>query len=180
VDTLPDSIRGLIISRIDQLSTAAQEVVRIAAVYDESFSTAMLQFVREQDEIATENLVKQLVEQQIFEVVDGDRYAFQHGVTQHAVYETLTRFQRQKLHLKIADYFNKQEGIEANILQKVHHTLKAGMLALAVELLTKAAQRAEDEQGDIEQAAELYSKALEIFPDDSNLQEQLARLQAQA
>ena len=56
-----------------------------------------------------------------------------------------------------------------------YHLVKSGLLPEAVEIVTSAAEDAE-QNGDIERAVELYSRALDIFPDERSIAAQLQRL----
>jgi predicted ATPase len=115
-----------------------------------------------------------LIQLQIFEPQDNG-YHFRHGLAQQAVYEELTRLQRQKLHLKTAEYYSHMTESEQVVLIRVNHLLKAGMPTLAMSVVIKAANQAE-ERGEISLAQELYARGLDIFPDDHDAQQALERL----
>jgi predicted ATPase len=173
-DELPDNVRGLVISRIDRLSNEARQIVRAAAVLEDDFTLDELVFVSEMsDPEAAHALVEQLLKLQLFEDNLDASYRFQHGVTQQAVYEELTRLQRQKFHLRAADLYGESENPN-HIRKMVHHLQKAGNPTRAVALITEAAKRAEA-NGNLDQAIECYTIALEILPDERT-QEQLNRL----
>jgi class 3 adenylate cyclase/tetratricopeptide (TPR) repeat protein len=177
LSTLPDNIRGLAISRVDRVSPDARLLVRAAAVLDHAFTAKQLAYIAElgmAEDI--EGLIEELMVYQIIEYVPPEAYGFKHGVTQQAVYEELTRLQRQKLHLRTAEYFRQYEDTLAYSVSIVYHLLKAGAAQKAVGFLGDIAQEAEN-AGNSSVAIELYSRALEIFPDDSTLLEKLERLQ---
>jgi adenylate cyclase len=165
VADLPDNVRGLVISRMDRLPADARQMVRAAAVLEDNFSLAELDFISAVD--------NPNVTQQLFENSDGNIYRFQHGVTQQAVYEELTRLQRQNFHLKVADMYGETDNADT-VRKVVHHLQKAGAITRAADYMNKAARRAE-EKGDIDQAIENYTISLEIFQ-DAAVQEQLNRL----
>jgi tetratricopeptide (TPR) repeat protein len=174
VDELPDNVRGLVISRIDRLSNEARQIVRAAAVLEDDFTLDELVFVSEMTDLeAVHALVEQLLKLQLFEDNQDGTYRFQHGVTQQAVYEELTRLQRQKFHLRVAGLYGESENPD-HIRKMVHHLQRAGNPTRAVALITEAAKRAEA-NGNLDQAVECYTIALEILPDD-RIQEQLNRL----
>lgn len=175
--TLPDNIRGLAISRVDRVSPDARLLVRAAAVLDHEFNTKQLAYIADlglpED---VEALIEELLVYQIIEYIPVDQYEFKHGVTQQAVYEELTRLQRQKLHLRTAEYFRQYEDALAYSANIVYHLLKAGAAQKAVGFLGEIAEQAAT-AGEISQAIELYSRAIEIFPDDSTLHARLEQLQ---
>jgi len=113
---------------------------------------------------------------QILEIHEenGD-YRFKHGVMQQALYEELTRHQRQDIHQKIADYFAEQDDSGQQILNHIFHLIRAGNPTQAVTLVMDSAQSAESE-GDVDQALELYTRALELLPDEERIKEELERL----
>jgi class 3 adenylate cyclase len=175
LEAVPDNIRGLVISRVDRLPNVARALVRTAAVLGESFSAESLAFtseIEDKDEVPT--VIEELVTLNIFEKRSGDEYRFRHGITQQAVYEELSRLQRQKLHRKVAEFYRSEMHLEQNLLILVDHLLRGGDPLGAVRELDIAAERAQA-KGDRDQALELYAKALEIFPEDRDL---LTKLEA--
>lgn len=176
LEAVPDDIRGLVISRVDRLSADARTLIRAGAVFGDRFSQVELMVVSELSESVVARTFQQLLDIQIFEDSQDGFYRFKHGVTQQAVYEELTRIQRQNLHLKVADYFEQNLEAEQNIISLVHHLIRGGKLLEAVETFRTAAENAEA-NSNIEQALEFYTLALEIYPDDKDLQANIERLQ---
>ncbi|HLA42816.1 MAG TPA: adenylate/guanylate cyclase domain-containing protein, partial [Aggregatilineales bacterium] len=159
VDALPTSIRGLIISRIDRLSSDARAILRAAAALEDRFSVGALSHISEINNIDyTLQILTDLSDLQILAYEEKDTYfKFRHGVTQQAIYEQLTRAQRQKLHENAAEYFAKQDDSITQILNIADHLMKAGQISRAVTAITKAAKQAE-QNADIERVLELYSR----------------------
>ncbi len=58
----------------------------------------------------------------------------------------------------------------------VYHWVKGGMPMRGIELVTATAEQAEANQ-QIDQAIELYTHAIEIFPHDESLRLKLERLE---
>jgi predicted ATPase len=177
VDALPDNVRGLVISRIDLLSMTARHIVRAAAVIEDNFSPDSLRVVADiQEETQFQSAFDTLVELQIFEDLENGMYRFKHGVAQQAVYEELSRLQRQKLHLRVAEYLETLQDVEETILNRIYHLIQGGNQTKAMADLNEAAQRAEDAK-DIDQALELCTRALELFPYNAELPKEIERLQ---
>jgi class 3 adenylate cyclase len=176
-DSVPDSIRGLIISRIDRLEPEARQVLRAAAILDDQITLNNLMFLTDfQDPSQIKTLLEQLVYFQLLEESPEGPYRFKHGVTQQALYEEMTRYQRHKLHERIAQHY--QQGDKTNLFRAAFHLQRAGKLRQAADLMVTAAQEAEQAQ-QLDYAADLYNRALEIFPDDNLVQEKLLQLQQQ-
>lgn len=175
-EDIPDNVRGLVISRIDRLDSNPRELLRIASVLGDTFTRSSLAAISEMPPAEIEVHFGYLAQLQLLEAINEEMIRFRHGVTQQAIYEELSRLQRQRLHLKIAEHMQQLDDHEETVLTTVYHLSKAGAPSRAVAVLTSSAQKSES-SGDKAKALELYRKALEIFPDDDNLQEQIARLQ---
>jgi class 3 adenylate cyclase/RecA/RadA recombinase len=174
---VPDDVRELIMSRIDRLPAESQAVLRVAAVLGADFSQEALAAVGEHAEpnkLAA--ILHDLLQAQIL-VAHDQVYNFRHGMTQQAVYDTLSRMQRQKIHRQAAEYLSKQPDSQRHTLEIASHYVRGGLPPRAMEIVTTAAERAEAD-GKIEQAIELYTNALELFPQEQNVQSQLDRLKA--
>jgi class 3 adenylate cyclase len=177
-ETLPDNVRALIISQVDRLSPNTRVVVQIASVYGDGFSEAALLATGEFDsQINLTGCLDELVSNQIIEAQADNVYRFRHGLTQSAIYETLNRLQRQKLHRAAAEFWTSQDDSDRNLLVVAYHQSRGGMVMRAIGLICDAADQAEQNQ-EIDRAIDLYTHALEIFPNDESLRVQLERLKA--
>lgn len=178
-DALPDDIRGLVISRIDRLPADSKELVRAAAVLGDTFNLDELAYLTDATPAESSGHINNLTALQLFEQLEAERETntlrFKHGVTQHAVYEELTLSQRQRMHLRAADFYKNAPKTEQNTLRVVNHLMRAENRVMALQELLKAAQEAEAEQN-IELALELHTQRLEISPDDEAIKDEIARL----
>lgn len=174
---LPDDIRELILSRVDRLSAEKQEILRLGSVLDTNFTKEMLITLGERED--EQNLSKDLhdlVTSQMIERYNDGSYGFRHGVTKRTMYEKLSRYERQKLHRVIAEYWLSQEADQdRNLLMIAHHLVKAGSIMRAMEIIQMAATKAEENK-DIERALELYARAQELLPNDESIKQNLERL----
>lgn len=176
IDALPDDIRKLIISRIDRLSSHAQHALRAASVLGEEFTVDALAAVSDVHETNELNAaLRELVHAQVIEEGLENTYHFRHGLTRVAMYETLPRILRQKLHRLAAEYLTKHTDWERSLIQVAHHWMNGGMPMRGIQIVNDAAENAEA-SGSIERAIELYLNALEIFPSEKSWQTQLERL----
>jgi hypothetical protein len=123
-----------------------------------------------------EIILRELCQADIIEQnIGSSSYRFRHGMTQRAVYESLARLVRQKLHRTAAEYWAKQPF--ARPLRVAHHWLNGGMPLRAIETINQAAEAAEAKH-DNAGAIELYTAALEILPSEKSWRTQIERLQA--
>ncbi len=174
VDALPEDVRKLVISRVDRLGPAAQTTLRSAAVLGEEFTAEALWAVTGVETLEDlDAVLRELTQADIIESAFASNYRFRHGMTQRAIYESLPRLLRQKLHRTAAEYWSKQAA--ARPLMVAHHWLHGGMPLRAIETINDAAEAAEAKH-DSNGAIELYTAALEILPNEKSWQTQLERL----
>ena len=104
---LPDSIQGVVLSRIDRLPEAPKLTLKVASVIGRIFAFDLLQQTHpgQPDEEALKEQV-QLLEERDFarlEVLQRLIYLFKHTVTRDAAYETLLFDQRRQLHRAVGE-----------------------------------------------------------------------------
>lgn len=180
IDALPDDARKLIISRVDQLRPKAQAALRAAAVFGEDFTEeALMALSGVANSLEMGEILHDLTRAELLEVGINRLYAFRHGLTQYAVYETMPRLLRQKLHAAAADYLLNQPDWERQPLNVAHHWLRSGKVTRVLEFVTQAGEKAE-QAGNIEQAIELFAYAQQINPSDKMLQTRLEQLRSES
>ncbi|NJL93936.1 MAG: AAA family ATPase [Anaerolineae bacterium] len=173
-ETVPDSVRGLVISLLDHLPAEVREVAQVAAVLGDPFSMQDLRLVGEFSPMVLPQRMAMLEAHHFIEA-EMERvgmYRFTNGITHQAIYEELSRLHRQKLHLRVATYLAKQTDLASAIVARSDHLIKAGAPTQALAVLTEAAEAAQA-ANDYETAADLFGRALEILPTDSTLQTNL-------
>jgi predicted ATPase len=176
LDALPENVRELVISRIDRLPPELKHLVSVAAVLGEDFKPDELSAVSELANLDEVNAaLQELLKLQLLTERENGVYSFRHGMTEAVIYETLSRAQRLKLHRSAVNYWRGQTDEKARPITLAYHLLKCGLLPAAIEIVTTAAEEAEQKQ-DIDGAVELYTHALTIFPDEKSIQTQLERL----
>jgi class 3 adenylate cyclase len=176
VEMLPDDVRELVISRLDSFSPQAQTVLRAASALAEDFMVDALQAVGEIDNrVQLRAILVDLSKAQMLEQMSEDVYRFRHGLTQSVIYESLSRAQRLKLHRLAVRYWREHREISYQPVVLAYHLMKCGLLPEAIEVVTSAADDAE-QSGNIDRAIELYTHAQNIFPDEHSIGAQLERL----
>lgn len=176
-DALPENVRELMMSDFDRLPPDAQLVVRAASVLTDFFSLPALQAVSEMSDSAQlTTLVGDLIEARIFCEVESNGYSFRHRMMQEAVYASLPRSQRLRLHRAGAAYWQQQPESEAQVMGLAYHLSRSGLLPAAMEVITRYAEQAQA-KGDIDAAIGLYTHALTIFAEEKSIQLQLEALQ---
>jgi class 3 adenylate cyclase len=101
---LPNTIQGVIMSRIDRLEAQALDTLRYAAVIGRSFSQALLESVSPRGAIVKAHLEKlqdlELVFQQ--SISPELEYIFKHFVTREVIYNSILVKRRKVIHLEVA------------------------------------------------------------------------------
>jgi DNA-binding CsgD family transcriptional regulator len=105
---IPDSLRDLLLTRVDTLPDAAQRVLRVAAVGGSRFGHDLLTRVAGIDEGELESALRVAVAAQLI-IVDADGgYEFRHALVREAVHDDLLPGEHARLHARYA------EAIEAD------------------------------------------------------------------
>ncbi len=176
LETMPDDVRELVISRLDSFSPDEQLVLRAASALVEEFFFKALQAVAEiNDADRLRGILDNLSGAQMLEPVSEDVYRFRHGLTQRVIYESLARVERLKLHRLAARFWREHREVSYQPIVLAFHLVKSGLLPEAIEIVTTAAEEAEH-NGDLDRAVELYTHALGIFPDEHSIGTELIRL----
>jgi len=136
--TLPDTLHGLILARIDRLPSERQFVIKVAAVIGRAFAYTPLQHVVTQyatmiDESLKAHLTALTQADFTFvETLEPDlTYLFKHIITQEAAYQTLLFSQRRELHRLVAEWYETSGewsvvgGQRISSLPTIHYPLLA-------------------------------------------------------
>ena len=141
---LPESLHSLILSRIDGLSEAPRQTLKVASVVGRSFAAPMLPGaypeigalpeVRAQLAVLTEaDLVNVDVEAE-------QTYLFKHAITQQVAYENLPFSLRSLLHERVGGYIERSEpdAIDRHLDLLAHHFWHTDNLPKKREYLQRA------------------------------------------
>ena len=112
--TFPDTIQGVITSRIDGVSARQQLVLKVASVIGRIFAYKILHDidpVESSDDVLQADLAAlEKLEITPLETPEPDlTYIFRHIITQEVVYELLTFSQRKRLHQATAEWYEKEQ-----------------------------------------------------------------------
>ncbi len=106
---LPETVEAVIRTRLDRLSSADREVLRVASVAGREFSRVVLQqsiqdqsqLMRSMESLKSIGLIQQMT------VVPEATYKFKHVLTRQVVYESILPHQRKLLHNTVGDSLEK-------------------------------------------------------------------------
>lgn len=146
-DTLeiPDSLRALLQSRLDDLSEVNRAIVKVAAAIGQRFSLSVLESLFSDDLMPGElqDHMEALIAARI--VIPGaqrDSFEFRHVLSREVVYNSLTRAQQADMHRRIGDWLERKEvGVSPAVL--AHHFELGGDYSRAIQYHLQAAIEAE-------------------------------------
>jgi class 3 adenylate cyclase/tetratricopeptide (TPR) repeat protein len=115
--TLPDTIQGIVLSRIDRLPPEEQLALKVAAVIGRTFAYATLhdtlgEHVETSDRLLRGHLDNFMrLDLTLLEAPEPElTYIFKHIITQEVAYETLLFAQRRQLHRTVALWYERTFG----------------------------------------------------------------------
>jgi class 3 adenylate cyclase/tetratricopeptide (TPR) repeat protein len=182
---LPDTIQGIVLSRIDRLPPEEQLTLKVAAVIGRTFGyTALHDTLGEHMEI-THRLLRRYLDDLThldltpLEAPEPDlTYLFKHIITQEVAYETLLFAQRRQLHRTVAEWYegaygdgadlDAREGLDSSLAPYypllVYHWHQAGIDDRERHYAGLAGKWAAAQYANVE-AAGYLSRALELTPE---------------
>ena len=145
----PNTIQGIINSRIDRLDPAQQLMLKVASVIGRLFAYRTLYDIHplESDKPGLLNYLSNLEE---FEITLLDRpepdlaYIFKHMITQEVTYTLLLYTQRQELHQAVASWYEKSYADDLSPYYPLlaYHWQRAKVTHKAIDYLEKAGEQA--------------------------------------
>lgn len=171
--TLPGTIQGLILARLDRLPGECQLTLKVAAVIGRSFAYRPLFHVLNLHNAIPEAGLKQFLDTMtsldltgLIAVEPEPAYVFKHIVTHEVAYETLLFGQRRQLHLAVAEWYeaafsNRPDEIASTL---AYHFGRAGAGEKALVYLLKAGERAARLYA-LQEAIDHFRNALQILTD---------------
>jgi class 3 adenylate cyclase/tetratricopeptide (TPR) repeat protein len=158
LETLPDSVEGLIMARIDQLAPAERNLLRRASVIGRKFPREYLSSVLDDVPPPNDPVWRRISE---FIVENNGIMAFAHALIRDGAYEGLPYKVRRKLHARVGDSIEQAAGDnpddQAELLSL--HFFHAQRFVEAWRFSIVAAERANAIYANVE-AAEFYGRAL--------------------
>jgi class 3 adenylate cyclase/tetratricopeptide (TPR) repeat protein len=174
---VPESLTGLIASRLDALDAPERSVLLDAAVLGQSFSLSALSAVSGVDERALETRLATLVRRELLtretdaRSAERGQYVFVQALIREVAYSTLARKDRKVRHLAAARFFESLETEELAGALAGHylaaHTnaaqgAEADALAAQARIALKAAADRASTLGAYDQAVSFLAQALTV------------------
>jgi class 3 adenylate cyclase/tetratricopeptide (TPR) repeat protein len=104
--TIPDSLQGSLLARLDRLDPTAKEIAQIGATIGREFNRELLSIVAQQKDATLDAGLEQLVAAEIVRPMwlpafGGRAFAFRHALIQDAAYQSLLLARRRQYHAAI-------------------------------------------------------------------------------
>ena len=165
--SIPATIQGSLLARLDQLSSTAREVAQIGAVLGRAFSYELIQAVWPLDEQRLQHGLAQLVDAElVFQkgLPPQARWVFKHAMVQDAAYQSLLKSKRQQIHQHIAQALVEQFPDTKHSQPELvaHHYTQAGMWDEGIGLWQYAGEQAVQRSAHRE-ALGHFAKGLELL-----------------
>lgn len=174
---VPDTIEGLIGTRIDRLGDDDRRTLQVASVLGRSFDAVTVADVVRRDGDCHDvdaSLAELARRQLILPSGQAGSFTFTHALTQDTAYAGMLRTRRRRLHRHTAEALEAAGSETAAVL--AHHFDLGGVPDRAVHYLELAGRRAAAVYAN-EEAARFYTRALELT-DDPQLRFRLAEARA--
>ncbi len=143
---LPTPLAEVLLTRVEQLSGPAQQVVRVASAAGRQVGHELLAQASGLDSDALDAAQREAAAHQVLEPADRDSYAFRHALLAEAVYGDLLPGERARLHSTYARLIRETLDGPAPLgsaAELAHHYLEAHDLPGALQASLRAAEEAE-------------------------------------
>jgi len=168
-EQVPDTLEGVVLSRLDQLPSEHQVTVKVASVIGRSFLVRTVASVHpaEPDRPRVRAHLDHTTQRRLT-VRESDEpdpgYAFQHAVTHQVAYGTLLFEQRRDLHRNVAGWYEKAfaDQLDAYVPLLAVHWNRAGHAEKECIYARRAGEQAARRHANAE-AAIHFTRALELM-----------------
>jgi len=166
--TVPNTLNGVLIARLDQLSIPVRQTVQTAAVLGREFEVPILARMLPNAENLASKL-QQAVEKAIWSRLSQTRYHFQQALMRDAAYEMQMRAQLRALHHRAAAAITAvyTDNLAAHYADLAYHYDQAAMYPEAAAWYQRAGEHAAAQFANIE-AITALTRALALIPEHDN------------
>jgi class 3 adenylate cyclase/tetratricopeptide (TPR) repeat protein len=132
---LPDTVQATVMARLDLLPQGERRLLQLGTIFGRAFRAAGVAALEGGREEQIRNLCDNLAARDLIRSAEGDRYSFRHILIQEVAYNTLTRFERARLHGAAAQWVEKEsKGHEAAVAEILaFHYREAAALGMALQ-----------------------------------------------
>ncbi len=174
---VPDNLQDLILTRFDHLNPVQRNVLQTASVIGREFNAGILnEIVRLEGDNQIYHVLATLEEKAFVLPVPeqgNDAYLFRHVLTSDAVYRTLLRRDRNRLHGIVAQTLERvyQDQLDSQVEVLAGHYLRSLYLDKALHYLILAGKKSAREYANV-QAKKYYEEARDLLSEVTHSAEQ--------
>ena len=165
--TVPDTIQGVLMARIDRLPEAPKRLLQTAAVLGREIAPPLLEALWDGVQPLAPLLLDLTRQEFLFAraSAEGTVYVFKHALTQEVAYESLLTTRRQTLHAAAGRALETLYAprLEDAYDRLAYHYARTDNVAKAVTYLTRVAEKAARHSAHVEAISRL-TQALELLP----------------
>lgn len=161
-EQLPLALTDVLLARVEQLTPAAQQVLRVAAVAGRQVRHELVAAVGGQGPAELEQALAEAVHRHLLVVSDDGRYRFRHALLREAVLADLLPGERVRLHAAVAAHLAAHPGA-GTAAERAHHARESNDLPAALSASLEAADAARRVGAPAEQLQHLEA-ALSLWP----------------
>ncbi|HYS33584.1 MAG TPA: AAA family ATPase [Streptosporangiaceae bacterium] len=162
---LPAGLADLLLARMERLSAAAQQVLRVAAVTGRRVDDELVRRASGLDETVYDDAVREAVAHQLLSPDGEQGYSFRHALLREAIYADLMPGERTRLHARLADLLADERRlaeVPGTAAELAHHCLASHDIQGAFSASTLAGEEAERLAAPAE-AHRHYDQALSLW-----------------
>ena len=168
---IPRSVEEAISERLSRLSQSAQDVLAEASVLGQTFAFEDVLDMGGRNEEELDRDLEEATNVMVVRVVDGDRYAFNHALTQHFLYRSMSPRHRRRLHLAAAEAIEQKPRSDraTRAAEIAWHFREADARERALQYAILAGDQAESRYAHLE-AVRFYRGALDLVRETEEVQ----------
>jgi DNA-binding CsgD family transcriptional regulator len=163
---MPDSLREVLLLRVERMSDAARRSLELAAAVGRPVSHELLAAASELTPADLRDALREAAEHRVLvSTDDGSGYAFRHALLREAVYEDLLPGERTALHAALGDAMAADRRLADSdrvAAELAHHLYLAGRSGPSLSASLEAAEQAERVHAYAE-ASRYLERALELL-----------------
>ncbi|MGC9366088.1 MAG: tetratricopeptide repeat protein [bacterium] len=173
---IPSTVNSILIARIDQLNKSLKDLVKLASVFGMEFRqdslTEVIKIINSSSEYfinhlfesldlnQSEQLMKEGIEQNIWNILSELKYSFNHSLFREAAYQIQLKKILRTLHLLIAELFSKKEASNPEHYHYIaYHFHQAEKFQKAIDFYRKAAHYSKNNYK-LQFSIDLWKKAI--------------------
>ncbi|MBF0159786.1 MAG: tetratricopeptide repeat protein [Magnetococcales bacterium] len=176
--TIPDSLQGMIIARIDRLSSDLKDLLHTMVVIGPTLSQPLIQrlFPQPGMEVRIDRLIELgiIFEARSFPEVE---YSFRNVLVQEAIYATILNKRLKEIHLQVAESMEAlyQQRLDDHCEVLAYHYYRAGQWQRAFSWLVRSGFKARNSYANSD-AVNYFTQAIDLAPRLEQLPEPLEKI----